>query len=84
MESTSRVSCYFCGGPVEESRGHYETRRKGQFYFFENVPFGQCKQCGEKYFHSEVLKVIDKILEEPRNPEKTVSVPVFNYESKVA
>ncbi len=76
--------CFFCGGAVEEQLTLREIRWKSKLFVFENVPLGVCTQCGEKVITPEVAKVIDQLLHERKKPSKTIEVPVYQYEPKVA
>ena len=82
---TKRYSdCFYCGGTVEERLMPRELRWQDQLFIFENVPMGVCTQCGEKVLTPEVVKAIDRILQEKRVPTRTVQVPVYYYEPDVA
>ncbi|MEW6328439.1 MAG: type II toxin-antitoxin system MqsA family antitoxin [Thermodesulfobacteriota bacterium] len=76
--------CFYCGGAVEEKLMPREIRWKGQLLVFENVPIGVCMQCGEKVLKPEVAKAIDQLLKGQKKPNKTIQVPVYEYESNVA
>lgn len=78
------ADCHFCGGAVEEKIQPRELRRNGRLILVENVPMGVCTQCGERYLLPEVAEQIDRLLEGRTNPEKTIEVPVFQFERKVA
>jgi YgiT-type zinc finger domain-containing protein len=54
------ADCSFCDGPVDVKRIDYDYRRKGHLLIISNVPAGVCRQCGEKYFHPDVLKRMDE------------------------
>ncbi|TSA11178.1 MAG: YgiT-type zinc finger protein [Deltaproteobacteria bacterium] len=76
--------CFYCGGAVEEKLMPREIRWKGQLLVFENVPMGVCTQCGEKVLKPGVAKAIDQLLKGQKKPNKTIQVPVYEYESNVA
>jgi YgiT-type zinc finger domain-containing protein len=57
---TSHRDCTFCGGEVQLKRSEYDYRRRGRLLVISNVPAGVCRQCGEKYFQSNVLKNMDE------------------------
>lgn len=60
-----------------------ELRWEGRLFVFENVPMGVCTQCGEKFLVPEVVKGIDKMLQDKR-PTKTIQVPVYQYKADAA
>jgi hypothetical protein len=47
-----------------------------------NVPAGVCRQCGEKYFKSDILKKMDAayhgIFERNEKPHRTLSIPAVS------
>ncbi|MBU2611936.1 MAG: YgiT-type zinc finger protein [Chloroflexi bacterium] len=76
--------CFFCGGVVEEHLMPREVRWKGKLLIFENVPMGVCIQCSEKFLRPEVAKKIDAALHSARRPNRTLQVPVYQYQMDVA
>jgi hypothetical protein len=42
----------------------------------EDVPVGICDECGYRYYHSSILKIIDEIANGKRLPERTEVIPV--------
>ena len=55
--------CEFCGGETIEKkvkRLHWHNKR---LYIVENAPAQVCRECGERYFHAQVLDEIDRLLE---------------------
>jgi len=77
-------NCFYCGGEVEERLIPRELRWKEKLFVLEHVPIGVCQQCGEKFLKPEVSKAIDRILQEEKEPIRTVEVPVYEYESDMA
>ena len=73
--------CYYCKGNVEERYISREVWWKGKLYVFENVPAGECVQCGEKVIKPQTGKRIDVLLREQSEPRKTMQVPVYEYAS---
>jgi len=72
--------CSYCGGRVIE-----KNTKKANFWgeeltaIIDNVPAGVCAQCGEKYYKAEVLKVIEKILNERTNVFSKINIPIADY-----
>jgi YgiT-type zinc finger domain-containing protein len=77
------ADCSFCGGPVEANQIDYDYRRKGHLLVISNVPAGVCRQCGEKYFHPDVLKRMDEtyhdIFDRHREPDRLLEVPAVSF-----
>jgi YgiT-type zinc finger domain-containing protein len=72
--------CSFCGGAVEEGILPREIRWKGELLVFENVPMGVCIRCGEKFPRPEVAKKIDETMKSAKRPNRTLQVPVYQYQ----
>jgi YgiT-type zinc finger domain-containing protein len=72
--------CFYCGGEVEEQRLPRELRWRDKVFVLEGVPIGVCQQCGEGFLKPEVAKTIDRILHEAKQPLRTITVPVYEYE----
>lgn len=45
---------------------------------FEAVPARVCVSCGEVWFHSKVIKAMEKILKRQRKPKKKIMIPVWS------
>ena len=77
------ADCTFCDGPVTAKRIEYDYRRKGRLLVITNVPAGVCRQCGEKYFHPDVLKRMDEsyhdIFDRRRQPQRMLEVPAVSF-----
>ena len=69
---------------MEEQTLSREIRWQGKLVVIENVPMGVCAQCSEKVLKPEVVKAIDQIIAERRDPKRTIRVPVFRYEPVIA
>lgn len=72
--------CSYCGGSVTER----ETQKvcfwgDNLIALIDNVPAGVCKQCGEKYYKAQTLKIIDKILKERKEFETKIQVPFADF-----
>ena len=53
-----------------------ELRWKGKLLVLENVPTGLCRQFGEKFLKPAVLKAIDRIVQEEKEPLRTMEAPL--------
>jgi len=78
------ADCTFCGGEVEGRTIEYDYRRRGQLLVLSNVPAGVCRQCGEKYFLSEVVKRMDvlyhEIFDQQKKPERVLEIPAVSFQ----
>jgi YgiT-type zinc finger domain-containing protein len=77
------ADCTFCGGEVVDRKIEYDYRRRGRLLILCNVPAGVCRQCGEKYFASEVVKRMDTlyhdVFDHHKKPERVLEVPSVSY-----
>jgi YgiT-type zinc finger domain-containing protein len=71
--------CSYCGGALEEQRVQHDYRWEGELFIFEDVPAHVCRQCGEKYFHSGVVKAMERAVLRHLKPKRILQVPVFSY-----
>lgn len=55
--------CEYCGGPIMEKQVTVHRQVNGQYYLFENVPAGVCKECGTRYYAANVLKRIEESIQ---------------------
>lgn len=68
--------CYFCKGTVVKKKVRHVHVWGEEMLIFENVPAEVCTQCGETYFAPEALETMDKEIQEPAMPRKSVALPV--------
>jgi YgiT-type zinc finger domain-containing protein len=78
------MSCSFCDGKLEEQRVQHEYRWEGKLFAFEDVPARVCRQCGEKYFDTKVVKAMERAVLHRLEPKRILQVPVFSYPEVVA
>lgn len=80
---TTFADCAFCRGAVEERRIDYDYRRNNRLLIMKNVPTGDCRQCGEKYFKPDVLKRMDQryhdIVDRNQKPEEIIEIPAVSF-----
>jgi YgiT-type zinc finger domain-containing protein len=70
--------CYFCKGRLtNKTITHIHTWGE-KILLFEEVPAEVCQQCGETYFHPDVLEIMDQIAANNTEPKTTISIPVFS------
>lgn len=72
--------CEYCDGIVRERVVKREAfkHRKG-FVILEDVPIGVCDACGYRYYHSDLIRLVEKIATGKRSPERTEQVPVAAF-----
>ena len=78
------MGCEFCRGQAEKRRIEKPHWPHGRLYLLENVEAEVCRDCGERYFHAQVLDIIDTILRAEHNvgwrksPSKIFGVLTFS------
>ena len=72
-----KMNCYFCGGGVELRKVDHVHKWAGKIYLFKGVSAEVCTQCGETYFDSVELEKMDVLVTSARQPQQTLSIPVF-------
>ncbi len=69
--------CEYCGGPIIEKTVTVYRQVAGNYYLFENVPAGVCKECGTRYFAANTLKRMEESIRGEQKASREVLVPVF-------
>lgn len=74
------MKCFECGGEVVQKKTSLILYRHDKTpVFFEDVPAGECGQCGEKYVSGPISEKISEFLEtEKIETAEHVSVPVVH------
>jgi YgiT-type zinc finger domain-containing protein len=62
-EVRKNMVCEFCGGHTRQRRVRKQHWFHKKLYVLEEVPAEVCTECGERYFHAQVLDAIDRMLE---------------------
>jgi YgiT-type zinc finger domain-containing protein len=70
--------CEFCGGQTAKKTVRRRHWLNGKLYLVENVEAEVCAQCGERYFHAQILDKIDRMLEAEHEVKDRVEVEVVS------
>jgi YgiT-type zinc finger domain-containing protein len=73
-------NCYFCKGKTEIKNVAVDFRWGDKLYVVKNVPVEVCTQCGERYYSAEISKKLDELVKKKTKPQRTIEVPVFNWQ----
>ena len=69
--------CECCDGIVQERIVEREVfKHRYGFVILENVPVGICNTCGNRYYHSSLLKRVDEVATNKEAPARVENVPV--------
>ena len=78
------MKCAFCGGNESPATTEYVEKQGNLIVVIKNVPCLKCEQCGEEYFSTEVVKVIEKILDTIQMIASELTVTVIDYRQNSA
>lgn len=73
------TTCYFCKGRVSTQLTSVDFRWGEDLKIIEQVPAEVCEQCGEKYFHAQVYKDLERLVQHPSKANQHRSVDVLQY-----
>ena len=72
--------CEYCDGTVRERIVEREAfKHRDGFVILENVPVGVCDTCGYRYYHSSLLRRVEKIAARQESPARMEQVPVAPF-----
>jgi YgiT-type zinc finger domain-containing protein len=71
--------CEYCDGKVKPESARVDHRWRGILTVIENVPFGVCAQCGERYCEATVLRQLDRIAKGKVGSVRRIKIPVSDY-----
>jgi len=70
-----------CPGQYERREIVHTVRHHGEVVVIDHVPAEVCALCGDVLFKPQTVRGIERLLEAPSRPAKTV--PLYEYASKV-
>jgi YgiT-type zinc finger domain-containing protein len=72
--------CEYCDGTVQERIVEREAfKHRNGFVILESVPVGVCDKCGYRYYHSALLRRVEKIAANKERPSRMEQVPVAPF-----
>ncbi|MCL2637637.1 MAG: type II toxin-antitoxin system MqsA family antitoxin [Oscillospiraceae bacterium] len=77
--------CVFCKGNLKPSMTDYIEKSDNNIILIREVPCEECEQCGEPFFDNNIVKEIERILNQIQyNISSEISLTVINYDKNVA
>lgn len=76
------MKCFMCKGETEKKLVNYLVDIDNTIIIIKEVPANVCKQCGERYFDNDVMKNIEKIIDEVK--KVSIEISIVNYNEKTA
>jgi HTH-type transcriptional regulator/antitoxin MqsA len=76
--------CHVCGSEESHSEFINEVFNiQGRFYLVENIPAMVCSHCGEEVFSRETTEQVRVILQEPKQPSRSIPLDVFSFDEAI-
>lgn len=66
--------CFYCKGDMKPSTTTHVVNYQGCIIVIKNVPCEECSQCGEVEYSDEVMKRLDRIVNNVKELMQEVSV----------
>lgn len=76
------MECFMCKGHTEKKLVNYLLDLNNMIIIIKNIPANVCTVCGERYFDDEVMKNLEKIINDLRT--LTTEMSIVNYNEKLA
>ena len=76
--------CISCGGSLQQSSTDYIEKNGSMVILIKDVPCEECGQCGETYFSHDIVKTIDRILNNIQPISSEITLTVIDYMKNVA
>ena len=76
--------CIFCKGQLKQSTTDYIEKDDNHVILIQDVPCEKCEQCGEVFFNTGAVKVIERILNGIQRISSEISLTVIDYKKNVA
>jgi len=76
--------CIFCRGNLTQSTTEYIEKIDNHVILIKDVPCEKCERCGETFFDTNVVKVIEGILNGIQHIASEISLTVIDYKKNVA
>ena len=76
MKKESQETCNHCGQAMITKNVTLLRKKKDVIYSFKDTPAQECSDCGERWFASETLKMMDAMIrgkvEYPHRPIEAI------------
>ena len=76
--------CVFCTGQLKVSTTDYIEKSDNHVILIQDVPCEKCEQCGEAFFSTAAVKVIERILNGIQRISSEISLTVIDFKKNVA
>ena len=76
--------CIFCNGNLKQGTTDYIERNDNHVVLIRDVPCEKCEQCGEAFFDTYAVRVIERILDGIQYISSEISLTVIDYKKNAA
>jgi len=76
--------CVFCGGRLAQSVTDYIEKIENHIILIKDVPCDECEQCGETYFKNNIVKALERILNNIQHISSEITLTVIDYMKNAA
>ena len=78
------MMCIFCSGSLKQSTTDCIERNDNHVILIQDVPCEKCGQCGEAFFDTSAIKVVERILDSIQHISSEISLTVIEYKKNAA
>ena len=71
------MKCAVCKNIMVKKRGEIDLRINGKLYLVRNVPYEECRACGEKVISPEISEDLFEKVRKGEFVEEKIKIPVL-------
>lgn len=71
------MKCFMCKGTTEKKLVNYFLDLNNTIIIIKDVPANVCKICGERYFDDDVMKNLEKMVDELKKVSTEMSIVTY-------
>ena len=79
-----RRKCSVCGATLRQERITYTQTIGEALYIVTDVPADVCPRDGEQYLTPDTVDALQGIIDQGKEPRKTIEVPVYHFSQAMA
>jgi YgiT-type zinc finger domain-containing protein len=76
--------CISCAGKTNPDNTDYIEKNDNHVILIKDVPCEECEQCGEIYFHDNIVIVLERILDSIQPVSSEITLTVIDYVKNAA
>lgn len=71
------MNCFICKGSIENRETTFMVEMDGQIIIVKNVPSHVCSQCGETSYSDDVVRQLERIVNDAKLAKTEVAIVNF-------